>query len=74
MRPRARRRPRPQRRVYFEDEAPSLGAGWRGVDVVSVGRKWVRLRSPFTGRRARLPRPVWDRLVAAALAEAETPR
>jgi hypothetical protein len=35
--------------IYLQDEAPSIGSGWRFVNV-KVGRKWVYLAGK-TGRR-----------------------
>lgn len=29
-------------KIYFEDEAPRIGCGWRRV-TVKVGRKWARI-------------------------------
>lgn len=40
-----------QVKIFFEDEAPRIGSGWRLV-TVQVGRKWVRVRGP-QDRRAR---------------------
>lgn len=41
-------------RLFFEDEAPRIGAGWRKVHV-KVGRKWVVFRDTASDARARLP-------------------
>jgi hypothetical protein len=41
-------------RIYLEDEAPRIGAGWRTVDV-KLGRKWAYLTETSSGVRARLP-------------------
>jgi len=30
--------------VYFKREAPRIGCGWRMVEVISRGPKWVRVR------------------------------
>jgi len=49
-------------RLPFDDEAPAIGAGLRLVFVERLGRKWVRVRCPFTLRAARLERATWDRL------------
>jgi hypothetical protein len=38
-------------KIFFEDEAPRLGCGWRWVSV-QIGRKWVRLQDDM-GRTAR---------------------
>ena len=40
-----------QVKIFFEDEAPRLGSGWRWV-TVRIGRKWVRVRDHM-GRTAR---------------------
>lgn len=40
--------------IYFQDEAPRLGCGWRRC-AVKVGRKWVRLVERATGYRQKLP-------------------
>ena len=49
-------------RVYFEDEAPRIGAGWRTVHVV-LGYKWARLRCAASGRGTRLRREVFDKIM-----------
>lgn len=41
-------------RLYFEDEAPRIGSGWRTVEV-KVGRKWVRFADTASDAKARLP-------------------
>lgn len=58
---RKRRKPLPANtlRVYFQDEAPHIGAGWRLIELVSLGHKWAKLRDVSTDTRARLPRAVW---------------
>jgi hypothetical protein len=47
--------------IYFTDDAPRVGSGWRRVDV-KVGRKWVHL----TGKegRKRMPVKQWNALRA----------
>jgi hypothetical protein len=49
--------------VYFEDEAPRLGAGLRIVRA-RVGWKWAHVTDAF-GRKARIRRAVWDRITNA---------
>jgi hypothetical protein len=46
-------------RVYFQDEAPRLGAGWRLVELLTIGRKWATFREVATGTRARLRKAEW---------------
>lgn len=41
-------------RLFFEDEAPRIGSGWRTVEV-KVGRKWVFFTDTSNGNRVRLP-------------------
>ena len=49
-------------RVYFEDEAPRIGAGWRTVHVV-LGYKWARIKCAASGRGCRLPRSLFDKIM-----------
>jgi hypothetical protein len=44
---------KPQMRLFFEDEAPRIGSGWRTVEV-KVGRKWVRFTDTASNAKARL--------------------
>lgn len=48
-------------RVYFEDECPSIGAGWRPV-VARIGYKWVHIKTPGAERGTKIKRLVWDKL------------
>lgn len=41
--------------VYFQDEAPRIGCGWRRCNVM-IGRKWIRITERATGKRAKLPK------------------
>ena len=47
-------------KIFFEDEAPRLGCGWRWV-YVKVGRKWVRVRDGM-GRTARFTLDQYEQL------------
>lgn len=47
--------------VYFEDEAPRIGAGWRLV-YAKIGRKWVRLVEHGSGHRTKLSRKTFNTL------------
>lgn len=40
-------------RVYFEDECPKIGCGWRTV-IVKMGRKWVYFIDPYNGNKCRI--------------------
>lgn len=40
-------------RVYFEDECPRIGCGWRTVNVRS-GRKWIYFVDPYNGNKCRV--------------------
>ncbi len=57
--------------VYLYDELPRFGCGWRIVEILSLGPKWVRLRyapKPMRGAKSsysatgRVKRSVWDRM------------
>lgn len=48
--------------IYFQDEAPAIGSGYRPIDA-KVGHKWVRVRPRTGGRASRISRATWDRLV-----------
>ena len=41
-------------RIFFEDECPRIGSGWRTVDI-KIGRKWITFQSTSSGVRAKLP-------------------
>jgi hypothetical protein len=47
--------------VYFQDEAPRIGAGWRPV-LAQIGYKWVRIKTPGAERGVRIKRETWDTL------------
>lgn len=59
----ARRRKKSDLRLYLYDEAPRVGSGWRGVQVVKVGRKWVHLRETSTGITFKLPVDLYRRMI-----------
>ena len=42
------------KRVFFEDEAPRIGSGWRSVHI-KVGHKWVFFTDTVTKARVRKP-------------------
>lgn len=58
--------------LHLDDQAPKLGSGRRHVEVVSRGRRWVRVRDPHipTAQCVRLPRETFLR----ALVEEDTGR
>jgi hypothetical protein len=55
-----RRRKKADCRVHLVNECPRIGSGQRGVTVVTLGRKWVRIRETATGRSGRIDRRTWD--------------
>lgn len=59
----ARRRKKSDLRLYLQDEAPRVGSGWRGVQVVKVGRVWAHLRETSTGITFKLPVEMYNRAV-----------
>lgn len=46
--------------IYFEDECPRIGAGWRTV-TVKEGRKWAYLTTA-SGRRQKITLDLLDKL------------
>lgn len=48
-------------RLYFEDEAPRIGSGWRNVLVIERER-YVTLICANTGKRQRLNVDIFDRV------------
>lgn len=45
--------------VHLNDEIPLLGSGVRLVELVQLGRKWVRIKKPGSDRHARIPIKLW---------------
>ena len=41
--------------IYFQDEAPMIGSGWRRV-TVKKGRKWVYLASKYGKKKLSMKR------------------
>lgn len=56
----ARRKKKSDIRIYLENEATRIGSGWRGVQIVKVGRKWVSLRETSTGLPFKLPKRMFE--------------
>jgi hypothetical protein len=48
-------------RVYFYDEAPRIGSGWRTV-FVKEGRKWAHIYYPPIHGGVRLKASLWDKI------------
>lgn len=46
-------------RWRFQDEAPRIGQGERGV-IIQVGHKWVRFTERATGRKAKMRREMYE--------------
>lgn len=61
-----RKRQRSDLHVYLQGQCSRIGDGWRGVQIVTLGRKWVRFRELSSCRACKVARQVWDRLVARA--------
>lgn len=47
--------------VYLYDEVPSIGCGWRSVEV-RIGYKWVHIKRPGAARGTAIARKVWDKI------------
>ncbi len=54
-------------KVHFNDEAPHIGSGHRIVFVEHAGRKWVKIRCPWTLRVQRLPMSRWEPIAKKAV-------
>lgn len=50
--------------IYFQDECPKIGAGWRVVNI-REGDKWAHL-STETGRKQRITLDLLDTLESAS--------
>ena len=59
MTKRKRRKKLPIYLIYLHDEAPRIGCGWRRINILSAGHKWVRIKEVATDRAARLPVKAW---------------
>jgi hypothetical protein len=46
-------------RVNLYDEAPNIGCGWRIVNVVKRGWKWVLVADKSSGKRKKFPAKQW---------------
>jgi hypothetical protein len=58
---------KPQRmRLYFEDEAPRIGCGWRTVEV-TIGYKWVKVKDVANGNRAKFTLKDFERMFAGGM-------
>lgn len=40
-------------RLFFEDECPRIGSGWRTIDI-KVGRKWITFQDSANGTKAKM--------------------
>lgn len=52
--------------IYFYDEVPRVGSGWRRCDVL-IGRKWAYVIERATGKRNRMLRAAFERIDAREL-------
>lgn len=63
MAKRKKKLPQSDCRIHLIDECRHIGTGRRGVQIIKRGRKWVRVRETSTGKTAKFPLAVFDRLV-----------
>lgn len=61
-----KRRRKADVRVFFHDEVPQIGSGWRGVTIKQVGYKWAHLTETGTETNFRLPISKWNEMVAGS--------
>ncbi len=59
----ARKKKRSDLRLYLYDEVPRVGTGWRGVQVIKIGRVWAHLRETSTGLAFKLPVDLYKRMI-----------
>jgi hypothetical protein len=52
--------------LRFDNEAPRIGCGVRGIIVRKRGRKWVYIAETATGYTAKLSVRTFDEMVRAA--------
>jgi len=57
----ARKKKRSDLRLYLYDEVSRVGTGWRGVQVIKIGRVWAHLRETSTGITFKLPVELFKR-------------
>lgn len=69
---RKRQRPRSDFEVYLQGHCSRIGDGLRGVQVVKVGRLWVKIKTTHGCKTCTLAKAVWDRLVANAYSRRAT--
>lgn len=53
-------------RVYLQDEAPTIGSGWREVIVTEENASGVRIKDQRTGARKRIKMPLWQEILKTA--------
>jgi hypothetical protein len=53
-------------RVYLQDEAPTIGCGWREVVIVEENASGVRIKDLRTGARKRIKMPIWQAILKSA--------
>jgi hypothetical protein len=59
----ARKKKRSDARLYLYDEVPRVGSGWRGVQVIKIGRVWAHLRETSTDITFKLPVDLYKRMI-----------
>lgn len=59
----AKRKKKSDLRLYLYDEVPRVGSGWRGVQVVKIGRVWARLRETSTEIPFKIPVKLYNEVV-----------
>ena len=46
-------------RIHLHDEAPRIGSGWRTVEVITEGYKWITVRCPYQSIRHKFRKDIW---------------
>lgn len=56
--------------IFLDDDARNIGTGRRTVDI-TVSRKFVRLKCPYTGCKQKLKRAAFETIASAKRNRAE---
>ena len=61
-----KKRERSDLEVYLQGHCSRIGDGMRGVQILKIGRLWVRFRETHTCNTCRVAKAVWTKLEARA--------
>ena len=61
-----KRKQRSDLEVYLQGHCSRIGDGLRGVQIVKIGRLWVKFRTTHDCKTCTVTRAVWEKLAARA--------